>query len=87
MAFRGIENQEALEAATGLSQPTISRLATGRGYKQDTLEKLAAAFKCEVGDLFKDPRARAPEDREWAAAPMEKKRRALAILKALDNAA
>lgn len=54
--YRGY-TQDRLAEMTGLSKPFISQLERGeRGYTQDTLELLAEALRCDIGDLIvRDP--------------------------------
>ncbi|WP_084154309.1 helix-turn-helix domain-containing protein [Citrifermentans bremense] len=44
----------AIAEATGIKQPTLSRIAGTRGYNTttDNIDKLCKHFDCQVGDLM-----------------------------------
>ena len=58
-ARRGSLSQEAFARKLGISRPTLTRLETaGQNTTLRTLEQLAKALRCDVGELFRPPRAR-----------------------------
>lgn len=85
--FRNL-TQERLAERTPFTTGAISQLETGRtGYTQDMLEALAVALDCEPGDLLsRNPFAEGEVIHLFESLPEDKRKDALAILRALGGA-
>lgn len=80
--------QEQVADRTGIDQSTVQRIEAGKlPYNEETLQRFAHAFGCDVADLFtinplKPDPPKLVYDR-LRAAPKELQQRALAVIEAL----
>ena len=45
-------SQNQLQLITGISQPTFTKMRKGQSVTVDTLEKIATALNCDIGDII-----------------------------------
>lgn len=78
-------SQEAVAERVGLSIPQVSKIENGRqGYRQNTLELFAKAFKRAPADLLRPPNADESDLGLYITMlPDKRRKRALKVLKAI----